>query len=305
MSLPKYDEYQKPILEFLGKNKKASLKGIRKAVRQELNLSMDDVQQLLPGRKITVYSNRISWACVYLNVAGFIERVVRGTYAITEAGEKVLSESPSAINDMVMANYRKNMAKEKSGATVTVVEEAKKDEMAETPDDVFERAYTDINARLEGELLEEVMQLSDIAFEQMVLDLMAKMGYGQFKDSAKTTPKSHDGGIDGVIMEDKLGFNLIYVQAKHWGKDHSVGRKEVQSFAGAIAGKEGHGLFVTTSSFTREAKEYAERQHIILIDGEKLAEYMNEYNFGCSVRKSYEIKEIDSDIFDDYKDEEE
>ena len=303
MSLPKYYEYQKPILDFLGKNKKASLKEIRKAVRQELNLTMDDVQQLLPGRKVTIYSNRISWACLYLSIAGFIARVVRGTYAITEAGEKILNEDASAINNIVMANYRKNMAK---GKSVTVVaEESKKEEMSETPDDVFERAYADINARLEGELLDEVMQLSDIAFEQMVLDLMAKMGYGQFKDSAKTTPQSHDGGIDGVIMEDKLGFNLIYVQAKHWGKDHSVGRKEVQSFAGAIAGKEGHGLFVTTSSFTREAKEYAERQHIILIDGEKLAKYMNEYNFGCSVRKSYEIKEIDSDIFDDYKDEEE
>ena len=141
------------------------------------------------------------------------------------------------------------------------------------------------------------------AFEKMVLDLMRKMGYGTFENAAHTTAVTGDEGIDGIIMEDKLGFDLIYIQAKRWGEDHTVGRPEVQAFVGAIAGKGGKGLFVTTSKFSKQAVEYAKNQHIILLDGEKLTNFMIEHNFGVSTKKVFEIKVIDSDVFNDYKDE--
>jgi len=168
--------------------------------------------------------------------------------------------------------------------------------------DIFEEAFKKINRSLQDELLNEVMKLSPRAFEKLALDLMAKMGYGTFENSARTTSVTNDEGIDGVIMEDKLGFDLIYVQAKKWDEDHTVGRPEVQAFVGAIAGKGGKGLFVTTSKFSKQAIEYAAKQHIILIDGEKLTGYMIEYNFGVSEKKIFTIKGIDTDTFNDYVD---
>ncbi len=176
------------------------------------------------------------------------------------------------------------------------------EEAEETPDDIFEDAFKRINQNLKDELLSEVMKLSPAAFEQMVLDLMSKMGYGTFENASRTTAVTGDGGIDGIIMEDKLGFDLIYVQAKKWDKQRPVGRKEIQAFFGAIAGRNGKGLFVTTSRFSEQAIEYAEKQHIILLDGDKLTNYMIEYNFGVNVKKVFEVKKVDSDVFFEYSD---
>jgi restriction system protein len=153
---------------------------------------------------------------------------------------------------------------------------------------------------LADDILSEVIKLPPIAFEQMVIDLLSKMGYGAFENAGHTTIASGDEGIDGIILEDKLGFNLIYIQAKKWDLDSTVGRPDVQSFVGAISGKGGKGLFVTTAKFSKQAIEYAKHQHIILIDGKKLAKFMIEHNFGVSVKKTFEIKAIDTDIFNDY-----
>jgi restriction system protein len=169
-----------------------------------------------------------------------------------------------------------------------------------TPDDTFEESFRKINKGLSDDLLSEVVKLSPIAFEQMVIDLLSKMGYGSFENAGKTTTITGDEGIDGVIMEDKLGFDLIYIQAKKWDLDSTVGRPEIQSFVGAISGKGGKGLFVTTAKFSKQALEYAKHQHIILIDGEKLAKLMIEHNFGVSIKKTFEIKAIDTDTFNEY-----
>ena len=136
----------------------------------------------------------------------------------------------------------------------------------------------------------------------MVLDLMKKMGYGTFPNAAAMTATTGDEGIDGIIMEDKLGFDLIYVQVKRWDPDHIVGRPDVQAFVGAIAGKGGKGLFVTTSKFSKQAIDYAKNQHVILMDGERLAYYMIEHDFGVSTKKTFAIKAIDTDLFEDYAD---
>ncbi len=172
----------------------------------------------------------------------------------------------------------------------------------ETPDYAFEESFKKINNNLADEILLEIMKLSPKVFEQMVIDLLQKMGYGAFENSGHATSFTGDEGIDGVIMEDRLGFNLIYIQAKQWALDATVGRQAIQSFVGAIAGKGGNGLFVTTAKYSRKAIEYAENRHIILVDGNRLAKLMIEHNFGVTVKKTFEIKEIDTDVFNDYND---
>ena len=172
-----------------------------------------------------------------------------------------------------------------------------------TPDDQLEDAYKQINASLASDLLSEVLKISPYTFEKLVVDLLSKMGYGTVAYGSHATVASGDDGIDGVIMEDKLGFSLIYMQAKEWAPDRVVGQPDIQSFVGAIAGKHGDGLFVTTAKFSQKAKDYANTHHIILIDGERLAKLMIEYNFCVSTRKTFEIKAIDTDALAEYQDE--
>lgn len=171
-----------------------------------------------------------------------------------------------------------------------------------TPDDQLEDAYKQINASLASDLLNEVLKISPYTFEKLVVDLLSKMGYGTVAYGSHATVASGDDGIDGVIMEDKLGFSLIYMQAKEWAPDKVVGQPEIQSFVGAIAGKHGDGLFVTTARFSQKAKDYANTHHIILVDGERLAKLMIEYNFCVSTRKTFEIKAIDTDALAEYQD---
>lgn len=163
--------------------------------------------------------------------------------------------------------------------------------------------FKKINESLADDLLNEVMKITPYAFEKFVVDLLSKMGYGTIEYGSHATAASGDDGIDGIIMEDKLGFSLIYMQAKKWARDSVVGQPEIQNFVGAIAGKHGDGLFVTTARFSQKAKDYADQHHIILIDGEKLARLMIESNFCVSVKKTFEVKEIDTDAMSDYMDE--
>lgn len=303
MSLPKYFEMHKPFLEYLADGKEHKLKELKVYVSGQFGLTEEELAELLPSGRQTIFINRLGWARTYLKKAGLIESPARATFVITEEGRNVLKENPKVIDVDYLMRYEK--FQEFQGVLNSDAENRRKstEENEETPDDIFEDAFKKINRGLQDELLNEVMKLSSQAFEQMVLDLMSKMGYGTFENAARTTKKSSDEGIDGIIMEDKLGFDLIYIQAKKWNEDHTVSRPEVQAFVGAIAGRGGKGLFVTTSKFSKQATEYAEKQHIILIDGEKLTEYMIEYNFGVSAKRTFTIKVIDTDTFNDYADE--
>lgn len=311
MAIPKYNEFYAPMLRFLGDGVPRKMKEIQEYMRTHFHLSEEDMAQLVPSRCQTIVANRTYWAGTYLSKAGLLSRPARGELVITEEGKKALSDLPDPITDKWLCRYdsfRKFLgrdtdgtaAKSETAAAVRAADDSRPED-DETPDDAFENAFQKIHRELQDALMEEVMRISPKAFEQMVLDLMAKMGYGTFENAGRTTAATGDEGIDGIIMEDKLGFDLIYIQAKKWGKDHVVGRPEVQAFVGAIAGKGGQGLFVTTSSFTRQAKEYAEKQHIILMDGEKLTNYMIEYNFGVRTRKVFEIKAVDTDVFNEYE----
>lgn len=303
MAVPKYFEMHKPILIFLNDGKIHTAREIKNYLIEYFHLNKEDIFMLLPSGRQTYLSNRAGWARTYLKKAGLIESPAKGRFAITSEGEKALINSPDIIRSDFLMKYDsfKDFKRREQADESDDIQRGSEDG-SETPDDALENAFKQINSNLADDILGEVMKLSPTAFEKMVMDLMSKMGYGTFENSSTTTAVTGDEGIDGIIMEDKLGFNLIYIQAKRWSEEHTVGRPEIQAFVGAIAGKGGKGLFVTTSRFTKQAIEYAENQHIILMDGAKLADFMIEYNFGVSVKKTFEIKAIDTDVFNDYED---
>ena len=300
MSIPKYDECCKPILQFLSDGQCRTVKDVKAEIAKHFCLTEEEINEMLPSGRQTVFANRVGWARTYLKKAGLVESPSKAVMRITDEGKRTLKENPQIVDRTYMMKYESFRKFVK--AANKPVETIKDDQNDVTPDDTLESSFEKINDNLADELLSEVMKLSPIAFEKMVLDLMGKMGYGTFANSAKMTAATGDEGIDGIIMEDKLGFNLIYIQVKHWNEDHLVGRPDVQAFVGAIAGKGGKGLFVTTSKFTKQAIDYAKHQHVVLMDGDKLAHYMIEHNFGVSTKKVFEVKAVDTDVFDEYQD---
>lgn len=299
MSIPKYFEIHKPFLQFLNDGSTHTKKEAKAYLANYFDLSDSELSEFLPSGRQKVFDNRVSWASTYLKKAGLIVSPARATFMITGEGKKVLDENPEVIDPDYLMKFDQFRLFWTKGEPISERSTLPESQDA-TPDAVFEDAFKQINRELKDDLLSEIQRLSPTAFEQMVMDLMSKMGYGTFENAARTTAASGDEGIDGIIMQDKLGFDLIYIQVKKWSEDHTVGRPEVQAFGGAIAGKDGSGLFVTTSSFSRQAKEYAADRHIILMDGDKLTDYMIEYNFGVSLKKLFEIKELDTDLFDGY-----
>ena len=280
MPIPKYDELMKPMLEAISDGNKYTIKSLERILAYKEKITEQELQEMLPSGTQTVFKNRIGWAKTYLKKAGLIDSPARATIEITDAGRQVLKDNTNTVGTSTTPSSNDDL----------------------TPDDMLENAYQKINESLASDLLDEVMKIKPYTFEKLVVDLLSKMGYGALEYGSHATVASGDDGIDGVIMEDKLGFSLIYMQAKEWALDRVVGQPEIQSFVGAIAGKHGDGLFVTTARFSQKAKDYAAQHHIILIDGEKLAKLMIEYNFCVSVRKTFEVKAIDTDALNEYMD---
>lgn len=299
MGLPKYYEMHKPFLEYLKDGKLHTLKELKQFISKYFNLTEEELLELLPSGRQTVFINRIGWARTYLKKAGLIDSPARASFIITNDGLEVLNDNPDVIDSNYLMKFD-SFREFQGGVIYTKNNNEPSNDINNTPDDTFEDSFRKINKSLAEDLLAEVIKLSPTAFEQMVIDLLSKMGYGSFENAGKTTSTTGDEGIDGIIMEDKLGFNLIYIQAKKWELNSKVVRPDVQSFVGAISGKGGKGLFVTTAKFSKQAIEYAKNQHIILIDGEKLSNLMIEHNFGVTVKKVFEIKAIDTDVFNEY-----
>ena len=304
MAVPKYDELMKPLLVAVQDGEVYKMKDVTSMLAQQLNLSAEDLAELLPSGRQTVFKNRVSWAKTYLKKAGLLDSPARATIVITDAGKKVVADNPEKIDSKYLEQFPSfvdfTSAPETQDGGVTPPAVPQPTDL--TPDDQLEEAYKQINASLASDLLSEVLKINSYTFEKLVVDLLSKMGYGTVAYGSHATVASGDEGIDGVIMEDKLGFSLIYVQAKEWALDKVVSRPDIQSFVGAIAGKHGDGLFVTTARFSQQARDYAEPPHINLIDGERLANLMIEYNFCVSTRKTFEIKAIDTDALAEYQD---
>lgn len=295
MLIPKYYEMHKPFLEGLKDGQIHSLKELKAHIAIYFNLDDAALSELLPSGRQAIFTNRVGWARTYLKKAGLIDSPARAVFQITAQGLEVLKDNPAVIDDQYLMKFES--FREFQNGNITTENPPIG---VESPDDTFEESFRKINESLSDELLGEIIKLSPVAFEQMVIDLLSKMGYGAFENAGKTTAKTGDEGIDGIIMEDKLGFNLIYIQAKKWDLNSTVGRPDVQSFVGAISGKGGKGLFVTTAKYSKQATEYAKNQHIILIDGSKLTKLMIEHNFAVNTKKTFEIKAIDTDAFNDY-----
>lgn len=304
MAVPKYDELMKPLLMAVQDGKTYTIKEITARLAKQLKLSADDLAEMLPSGRQTVFKNRIGWANTYLKKAGLLDSPARATIVITDTGKQVVADNPEKIDSNYLkrfpsfADFKSTAENSDENDHTSVNPNA--DDL--TPDDQLEEAYKQINASLASDLLNEVLKLTPHTFEKFIVDFLSRMGYGTVAFGSHATQASGDDGIDGVIMEDKLGFSLIYMQAKKWAPDKVVGQPDIQSFVGAIAGKHGDGLFVTTARFSQKAKDYAHTHHIILIDGERLANLMIEYNFCVSTRKTFEIKTIDTDALAEYQD---
>ena len=300
MALPKYNDLYRVLLTVLQDGQQHSMKDVRNSIAQMLHLTEKDISETLSNGS-TVYAGRVGWAKTYLKKAEMIESSQRGYISITSAGRSLLASNEPITNAVLAKSapafcefYQHKVSNDASTAPTPA--EAH-EETPETPQETFERVYTLINDQLADDLLTEVLNQSPAFFEQLVVDLMKAMNYGE----GFVTKYSGDDGIDGIIHEDKLGFNLIYIQAKRWKPDVTIGKPELQKFAGAMMGppKVEKGLFITTAKFSPKAKDYANAQHIILVDGKKLTELMIEHGVGVSTQKAYLIKRVDSDYFSD------
>ena len=311
MAVPKYNEFFSPVLRALEDGQIKRALEIRKYALNYLNVSEEDRKQMLPSNTQRLVDNRATWAITYLCKANLIERVAKGKYKITNTGIQVLHEKKDHvelkdlyqfdsfrqfINTDTLSEEKKDLSKP------SVLEDLQEG----TPQDNLNASMEQINKELSANLLSEIMERSPAFFEKMVVQLLLKMGYGSALEDGLVTGCSGDEGIDGIIREDKLGFSSIYIQAKRWAEDKAIGRPEIQKFVGALAGQGAQkGLFITTGTFTKEARSYVEKQlstKVVLVDGEKLTKLMIEYNLGVSVETDYTIKKIDTDFFSEEND---
>lgn len=304
MPIPDYQALLLPALQSCDDGQEHRPREVVRQFAKSLNLTTEEEAKLLPSGTQTVLANRTNWALYYLFRAGLLRRPSRGRYLISEEGRRLLARQPGALSANDLKQYpsfqefcTSNATGNKSPASTEDTESVDDS----TPLERIESASLELNSALADELLQLMGEMDPFRFEQLVIDLLFSMGYGGSREEAATvTQRTNDGGIDGVINEDRLGLNVIYVQAKRW-KDN-VGRTEIQNFIGALAGKKaGKGIFITTSDFRRNAYEFAESisQKVILINGKRLATLMIEHNVGVSAKQVYRIKDVDRDYFED------
>jgi len=301
MPIPDYQTCMLPLLRIAEDGKEHRVVDAVNIIADQYNLSPEERQELLPSGKQLIISNRVGWARTYLKQAGLLRDPKRSYFQITDRGREVLKKNPKEVNRKSLEQFKEfRDFQTKTRTSTQKVDESSDDAVSSvTPDEALDEGYQKLIADLADQVLERILSCTPSFFERLVVELLVKMGYGgSLKEAAHIVGKSGDGGIDGIINEDKLGLDVIYIQAKRW--EGVVGRPEIQKFAGALLGKKARrGIFITTSSFTRDATDYVENLEtkIILINGERLADLMIEYNLGVSVRQTYEIKQVDSDYF--------
>jgi len=299
--IPDYQKLMLPLLRLAGDEKEHRLQSAIEQLADEFGLAAEERKELLPSGNQTVFANRVGWARTYLKKAGLLESTRRGYFAITKKGLKVLEDNPVEINVKYLEQFPEFVqfwkpTKTPGGESVGNVP---KDIEDKTPLELIEIGSRKLQDELASELLEQVKECSPAFFEKLVVELLVKMGYGgSLEDAGKAVGRSGDEGIDGIIKEDKLGLDAVYIQAKRWSG--SVGRREIQQFAGALQGQKAKkGIFITTSSFSKEARDYAAKieNRIVLIDGEELVKLMIENDLGVSITVQYAVKKIDLDYF--------
>jgi restriction system protein len=304
MPIPNYQALLFPVLRLAAQGGEHKFSTTVESLADEFALSVSERTELLASGAQTVFSSRVGWARTYLKQAGLLDSPRRGYFAISQRGLDFFNRHPADISMQSLQQFsefkaftkRKRAKKIEPNTSVFAP-----DFMAEeTPEDILAAAHQLLMRNLQQEVLSTVKEMPPTFFENLVIDLLVKMGYGgNRQDAGRAIGKSGDGGIDGFIKQDRLGLDIIYLQAKRW--ETPVGRPELQKFAGALQGQKARkGVFITTSQFTREAKEYAQHLEtkLILIDGQQLAELMVEYNIGVVANGCYEVKKLDLDYFE-------
>lgn len=290
-----------PLLSFAGDQQEHSLRETIDTLGDEFSLNESERHELLPSGRQATFDNRVGWARTYLKKAGLVESTRHGYYQITDRGIKVLTDKPDAINAKFLKQFPEFREFQNDSRKTDSTDASDQEGSKQTPEEVLEQAVQQLNNNLAIELVQTIKESSPAFFETLVIDLLVAMGYGGTrKDAGQTIGRSGDGGIDGIIKEDRLGLDVIYVQAKRW--ENSVARPEIQKFAGALQGMRAKkGVFITTSSFSSGARDYVSRidSKIILIDGHQLAAFMIEHDVGVSPAASYIVKRIDIDYFAD------
>jgi restriction system protein len=297
MTIPLFQQIMLPLLQLLEDKQEHSLRQVIDSLTNQFNLTQEEQHELLPSGKQAIFDNRVGWARTHLKKAGLIESTRRGFFRITDRGLQVLKQKPAKIDVKFLNQFEE--FREFRAIRREKPEELDEEETETTPEEALANAYQDLKNNLASELLQQLKASSPTQFENMVIDLLVAMGYGgSRKEAAKAIGRSGDEGIDGIINEDRLGLDVIYVQAKKW--EGTVGRPEVQKFAGALQGQHARrGIFITTSNFSKEAADFASRvdNKIILLDGDTLVQYMIDHNIGVTPSVNYEVKKIDLDYF--------
>lgn len=306
MPIPDFQSLMLPVLKALSGGAETAVSEVRAHVATSEGLTPEDVRELLPSGSQTVLVNRVAWAMVEVSHAGLVEKVRRGVYRLTAKGEQLLAQAPTRIDRKILRRYPdygewltgKSILSASGKAAL-----APSEDRSVTPEEELERAVGELRNKLETEVLERVRKAEPVFLERVVVDLLRAMGYGK-GDAAmgQVTGRSGDGGIDGKIREDALGLDEVYLQAKRYAADNTVGEGDLRNFAGAIdAAGTTKGVFVTTASFTKAAKAYVEKspKRIILIDGEELARLMVEHNIGVRLKMQHKVKRIDEDYFEE------
>jgi len=300
MTIPDYQTLMLPLLQFLADGKEHVIAEAIDDLSDKYGLSAAERQQLLPSGKQSVIRNRVGWARTYMKQAGLIEYVRRGCFRISERGKKVLSEKPDRIDVHYLERFPEFISFRERRNKETG-EDLPSETAVETPEEALDLAYQHLRTDLETELLQQVKGASPSFFERLVVELLVKMGYGgNLQDAGRAVGQAGDGGVDGIIKEDRLGLDAIYIQAKRW--DSTVGRPEIQKFAGVLQGHRARkGAFITTGTFSKDAVEFVDRieSKIVLIDGPTLAKLMVDHDVGVSTVEKYEVKRIDFDYFVD------
>ena len=299
--IPDYQTAMLPTLLALADDQVHTAAEVRDHVAKVFQVTDSELRELVPSGQKTLFSDRVSWALTYMKKAGLLETPKRAHYRVTDRGKALLLSNPKRIDLSVLARYPEFVDWKERSETARPAKPKGTPEHAslETPEESLDSAYLALRRTIEADVLDQVKAMSPAFFEKLVVQLLVAMGYGgSLKDAGQAIGKSGDGGIDGIIKEDKLGLDVIHIQAKRW--QGSVGRPEIQSFAGSLDGvKAKKGIFITTSGFTPDAKAYAEKieKRIVLIDGERLATLLFEHNVGVSRVAAYEVKRVDTDYF--------
>jgi restriction system protein len=300
LTVPEYRHLLLPLLRLTGDGLDHHMSAAHNILAHQFQLTDTDLSELIPSGTQGKFFNRVGWAATYLRKARLIESTGRATIRITDRGQSVLSDPP----DEITPRYLRRFPEFAQFQTAVRIPGGATDEPGldtQTPQETLDASYRSLRQALASDLLDQIKSCSPRFFERLVLDLLVAMGYGGSRqDAAEAVGRSGDGGIDGIIKEDKLGLDVVYIQAKRWNS--SVGRPEVQGFAGSLEGVRARkGVFITTSKFSQEAREYVTRieKRIVLIDGEELAQHMIDYGLGVSVEETYVVKRLDLDYFNE------